>query len=323
MTDHINTWPEGRYLVTGGAGFIGSNLAESIRRSDRPVRVADSFITGRRENLTDIDGIELYEGDLRDLEFCRKCMVDVDWVLHQAALGSVPRSVEDPVTTNAHNVTATLNVLTAAKEAKVGRVVMASSSSAYGNTPQLPKVESMPPMPLSPYAVSKLVGEFYAGVFWRTYGLPTVCLRYFNVFGRRQDPNSAYAAVLPLFIRHLLAGNAPEIHGDGEQTRDFTYIDNVIEANRLAVMAGENAFGQTVNIAYGQRISLNELYRKVAELLGSDIEPSYTDSRAGDVKHSLASVDKATELLGYHPAIDIFEGLELTIDWYRQALAPR
>jgi nucleoside-diphosphate-sugar epimerase len=312
-------WPEGHYLITGGAGFIGSNLAESILEAGRPVRVVDSFITGRRENLAGLD-VELIEGDLRDIEVCRTAAKDVTWILHEAALGSVPRSVDDPLTTNSHNVTGTLNVLAAAKDAGVRRVVLAASSSAYGDTPVLPKVESMPSEPLSPYAVSKLVGELYAKVFNRVYGLETISLRYFNVFGRRQDPEGMYAAVIPKFIKLLLAGKQPEIHGDGEQSRDFSYIDNVLSVNRLALTAPAAALGQTINVAYGDRISLNQLYAKLEDLLDIHIAPRYVAARAGDVKHSQADITKARTLLGYEPLVDAFTGLERTIDWYTENL---
>lgn len=312
-------WPEGRYLITGGAGFIGSNLAESLCAAGRPVRVVDNFLTGRRGNLDGLE-VELLEGDLRDAALCRQAVEDVDWVLHQAALGSVPRSVEDPIATNAHNVTATLNLLDAARKSGVRRLVLAASSSAYGETPVLPKVESTPPDPLSPYAVSKLVGELYGRVFHRVYGLETLSLRYFNVFGRRQDPDGMYAAVIPKFIQALLRGEEPEIHGDGEQSRDFTHVDNVLLVNRLALDAAPQALGQTFNVACGERISLNRLYAILSELLGVNIPPRYVPARAGDVKHSQADISKARDLLGYQPRVYARQGLEQTIDWYTQQL---
>ncbi|RJO68941.1 MAG: SDR family oxidoreductase [Myxococcales bacterium] len=318
MTASRPDWPEGRYLVTGGAGFIGSNLAEAIAASGRPVRVADNFITGRRENLAGLDGVLLIEGDLRDPGVCRAAIAGVDYVLHQAALGSVPRSMTDPLATHSHNATATLNVFWAAQQAGVKRVVYAASSSAYGDTPTLPKEEAMTPRPMSPYAASKLAGEFYAQVFARSYGLETVSLRYFNVFGRRQDPESQYAAAIPRFVRKLLAGGRPTIFGDGEQTRDFTYIDNVVEANRLALLAPKEAVGETCNIACGERVTMNELASTLARLIGVAIQPEHAAARPGDIRHSLADISKAERLLGYRPQILFAEGLARTIEWYRQ-----
>ncbi|MDF1551788.1 MAG: SDR family oxidoreductase [Deferrisomatales bacterium] len=309
-----------RYLITGVAGFIGSNLAEALLAAGESVRGLDDFSTGRRENLEGLDGLEFVEGDIRDLETCRAACGGVDFVLHQAALGSVPRSIADPITSNAANVTGTLNLLVAARDAGVRRLVFAASSSAYGDTPTLPKVETMPARPLSPYAITKYAGEEYCRTFTALYGFETVALRYFNVFGRRQDPHSTYAAVIPKFASALLKGQAPEIHGDGEQTRDFTHIANVVQANRKACQAPAEACGQVYNVACGERISLNRLYRRIAELLGSDVEPHYGPPRPGDVRDSLADIEKARRLLGYVPTHTVEQGLAEAIQWYRENL---
>ena len=309
-----------RFLITGVAGFIGSNLAEALLAAGETVRGLDDFSTGRRENLVGLDGLEFVEGDIRDLEACRAACDGVDFVLHQAALGSVPRSVADPITSNGANVTGTLNMLVAARDAGVRRLVFAASSSAYGDTPTLPKVETMPARPLSPYAITKYAGEEYCRTFTALYGFETVALRYFNVFGRRQDPHSTYAAVIPKFAAALLKGEAPEIHGDGEQTRDFTYIANVVDANRKACLAPAEACGQVYNVACGERISLNRLYRRIADLLGSDLEPHYGPSRPGDVRDSLADIGKASRLLGYEPTYTVEQGLAEAIEWYRANL---
>ena len=306
------------YLVTGGAGFIGSNLVEHLVRAGEKVRVIDNFSTGKRENLSSIPGqFEFVEADIRDLEAIRPAFEGVEFVLHQAAVPSVPRSVEDPVTSHEANVTGTVNVLLAARDAGVKRVVIASSSSVYGNNPRLPKHEEMVPQPLSPYAASKLATEGYALAFFHVYGLETVCLRYFNVFGPRQDPKSQYAAVIPKFITAMLNGKPPTIYGDGEQTRDFTYVENVIQANLKAAHA-DGAAGRVFNIACGQRISINELVRILNEILGTDIEPVYDEPRPGDVKHSLADISAAREVLGYEPEVDFAEGLRRTVKWYRR-----
>lgn len=309
-----------KYLITGVAGFIGSNLAEALIEKGETVRGLDNFLTGKKENLHGLDAMDFLEGDIRDLDACRKACAGMDYVLHEAALGSVPRSIEDPILSNDCNVTGTLNMLQAAKDVGVKRFVFAASSSAYGDTPTLPKIETMPPSPLSPYALTKLVCEEYCRIFTELYGLETVCLRYFNVFGKRQDPFSAYAAVIPKFASELLAGRAPEIYGDGEQTRDFTYIEDVVQANMKACTASAEACGKVYNIAHGDRISLNELYGDVARLLGCDIEPKYGPPRAGDVKHSLADISKARSLLGYDPQFDVRRGLEKAMDWYRENL---
>jgi nucleoside-diphosphate-sugar epimerase len=310
-----------RYLVTGAAGFIGSNLVEALIEKGEEVVGVDNFITGKRHNVEPFaHRMRFVEGDVRSLETCREVCEGVDFVLHQAALGSVPRSVEDPVTSNDHNVNGTLNMMVAARDAKVKRFVFAASSSAYGDTDVLPKVETMPPRPLSPYAVTKYIGELYGKVFWNIYGLPTIGLRYFNVFGKRQDPEGAYAAAIPKFLKKILNGEPPMIFGDGEQTRDFTYIDNVIQANLRACAAGESAFGQTMNIGAGGRISLNKLTFKMLELLGSDLKPIYGETRTGDVRDSQADISMARGLIGYDPKVDALEGLSRAIDWYRENL---
>ncbi|MDI9584109.1 MAG: SDR family oxidoreductase [Acidobacteriota bacterium] len=307
------------FLVTGGAGFIGSNITRALLEAGDTVRVLDNFATGRRDNLSGIEeSVALFEEDIRDLEAIRPAFEGADYVLHQAALPSVPRSVKDPVSTTEANVNGTLNVLIAARDAGVKRVVMASSSSVYGSNPELPKHEGMRPLPISPYAASKLADEAYAASFTHVYGLETVCLRYFNVFGPRQDPTSQYAAVIPLFVTLLLRGERPTIFGDGEQSRDFTYVANVIQANiRAATSPGGS--GQAFNIACGSRISLNELLAHLNDIIGTNIEPIYTESRAVDVKHSLADISAAREAFGYDPQVSTREGLEHVVEWYRQA----
>lgn len=307
-----------RFLVTGGAGFIGSNLVETLLNRGEDVRVLDDFSTGRRENLAHMPGkVELLEGSITDLDLCRRAVNGADYVLHQAALPSVPRSVEDPLTTNAINATGVVNMLVAARDAGVKRFVYAASSAAYGDLPVLPKSEDLETRPLSPYAVQKLAGEMYARLFHTLYGLETVSLRYFNVFGPRQDPASEYAAVIPRFITRLLGGAPPLIYGDGEQSRDFTYVDNVVHANLLACTAPSAAAGETFNIACGDRVSLNRLAALIAECLGVDHAPEYAPARPGDVKHSLADIGKARRLLGYAPVTEFREGLEKAIAWYR------
>lgn len=306
------------YLVTGGAGFIGSHLVEELVRQGQRVRVIDNLSTGKKENIEPfISRIEFIEGDIRDLQLVREAMQGVDYVLHQAAVPSVPRSVRDPLTTNAANVDGTLNILIAARDAGVKRVVYASSSSVYGDTPTLPKREDMRPEPRSPYAVSKLAGEFYCRVFYHVYGLETVVLRYFNVFGPRQDPKSQYAAVIPRFITALLCGEPPTIFGDGEQSRDFTYVENVVEANLLAAKV-PNIAGEVFNIACGERITINELAQLLTEIIGVNprLKPKYAPSRPGDVRHSLADISKSRGLLGYEVKVSTREGLEQTVAWY-------
>jgi nucleoside-diphosphate-sugar epimerase len=305
-----------QYLVTGGAGFIGSHLTDELVRRGEHVRVVDDLSTGRRQNLAQHPQLEFVEGDLADLHVAKAAMAGVDYVLHQAAIPSVPRSVLDPIASNRANVDATLNVLVAARDAGVKRVVYAGSSSAYGNTPTLPKVETMAPAPLSPYALQKLVAEQYCQLFTRLYGLETVTTRYFNVFGPRQDPSSPYSGVISLFISALCDRRAPTIFGDGEQTRDFTYVANVVDGVLRACHA-KDASGETINVATGSRISLKELFHVVRQLVGADIEPLYAEVRAGDVKDSQADISKARRLLGYEPIVRFEDGLQKTVDWYR------
>ena len=306
------------YLVTGGGGFVGSNIVQTLLERGERVRVLDNFATGRQQNLADLaNEIELIEGDIRDPQVTARAVAGVDYVLHQAALGSVPRSVQDPITSNDVNVNGTLNMLWAAKQAGVKRFVTASSSSVYGNTPQLPKEEAMSPNPISPYAVSKLACERYTMSFHAVYGLPTVALRYFNVFGPKQDPLSQYAAVIPRFITAIKKGEAPVVYGDGEQSRDFTFIENVVQANLLACTAPA-APGQFMNIACGDRYSLNTLLQLLAEIIGKDVRPIYQAERSGDVKHSLASIERAKKVLGFSPAVNFRDGLKRTVAWFLQ-----
>jgi nucleoside-diphosphate-sugar epimerase len=306
-----------QFLVTGGAGFIGSHLAEELVRRGERVRVVDSLITGKRKNLEHLPQVEFVEGDLADVQIARQAMRGVDYVLHQAAIPSVPRSVEDPITSNRANIDASLNVLVAARDAGVRRVVYAGSSSAYGNSPTLPKMETMPTAPLSPYALQKLVAEQYCQMFTTLYGLETVTIRYFNVFGPRQDPSSPYSGVISLFISALCEGRQPIIFGDGEQTRDFTYVVNVVDGVLRAAQAPASASGEVINVATGGRISLNQLFRTIRELLGVDVEPRYEAVRAGDVRDSQADISKAMHLLGYRPTASFEEGLARTVEWYR------
>lgn len=310
-----------KYLVTGGAGFIGSHLSEALVSRGDEVTVLDNLSTGRLSNLDGCrGGCTFVEGSITDLETVRRCVQGVDVVFHQAALASVPRSVSDPVASNEANVTGSLNILWAAKEASVRRVVYAASSSVYGDTEVLPKHEGMAANPQSPYAVTKHVGELYCSVFDQLYGLSTVGLRYFNVFGPRQDPKSQYAAVVPLFITMLLRGEAPLIHGDGEQSRDFTYIRNVVDANLAAAVAPDPA-GRALNVACGDRISINELYTRLRELIGCDVEPVHGEARPGDVKHSQADIALAQKIMGYEPRVDLETGLRETVAWYRAQMS--
>jgi nucleoside-diphosphate-sugar epimerase len=304
------------YLITGGAGFIGSHLAEELVRRGERVRVVDNLATGKKQNLAHIPGVDLLEGDLADLDVARRAVDGVEYVLHQAAIPSVPRSVKDPITSNRANIDASLNLLVAARDAGVRRVVYAGSSSAYGNTPTLPKVETMPTAPLSPYALQKLVAEQYCQMFTRLYGLETVTTRYFNVFGPRQDPSSPYSGVISLFISAMCEGRRPTIYGDGEHTRDFTYVANVVDGVLRACVAPE-ASGEVVNVATSGRVSLNQLFRAVRDLVGADVEPIYEEPRAGDVRDSQADISKAQRLLGYQPIVAFEEGLERTVAWYR------
>ena len=301
------------HLVTGGAGFIGSHIAEALVARGERVRIVDNFSTGRVENLRGFgDRIDLITGDLTDPDVARACMHGVEVVYHQAALPSVPRSVSDPIATHHANVTATLNVLEAARHEGVRRVVYAASSSAYGDTATLPKVETMPDRPRSPYAVAKLAGEHYMQVYAHVFGMETVCLRYFNIFGPRQDPNSPYAAVIPRFATDLLEGRSPTIFGDGEQTRDFTYISNAVDANLLAAQAREVS-GEVMNIACGERISLNRLVKILQAEIGVRKAPLHAAARPGDVRDSQASIEKAKRLLGYEPQVGVEEGVARTV----------
>jgi nucleoside-diphosphate-sugar epimerase len=308
------------YLVTGGAGFIGSHLAEELLRRGHRVRVVDSLITGKRRNLESIPAAEFVEGDLAELAVAEKAAAGMDYVLHQAAIPSVPRSVEDPATSNRANITATLNVLLAARKAGVKRLVYAGSSSAYGDTPTLPKHEGMPTNPQSPYALQKLVGEQYCQMFTKLYGFPTVTTRYFNVFGPRQDPGSPYSGVISLFATAVLDGRPPIIHGDGGQTRDFTYIANVVDGVLRACEA-PNVSGEVINVATGGRISLNDLLRVLSGLVKTSVPAIHKEPRAGDVRDSQADISKARALLGYKPIVSFEDGLERTLEWCRASKA--
>jgi nucleoside-diphosphate-sugar epimerase len=309
------------YLVTGGAGFIGSHLVEELTRRGERVRVVDNLSTGKRANLDHVGGVELTVGDLSDLDVARLAVDGVDFVLHQAAIPSVPRSVSDPLTSHQSNINATLNVLLAARDARVRRVVYAGSSSAYGDTPTLPKREDMPTAPLSPYALQKLVGEQYGQLFTTLYGLETVTIRYFNVFGPRQDPSSPYSGVISLFISALVEGRQAVIFGDGEQTRDFTYVANVVDGVLRACHAPAAA-GQVINVATAGRISLNRLFTTLCRVLGVEATPRYEATRAGDVRDSQADISRAAQLLGYQPVVPFDEGLQRTVEWYRSTRRP-
>ena len=317
-----------KILVTGGAGFIGSNLTEHLLENGHQVRVLDNFATGHFKNLKTFfdrfpNSFELMVGDIRNLDDCRKSVEGMEYVLHEAALGSVPRSVNDPITTNEVNISGFLNMLVASRDAGVKRFVFAASSSTYGDSASLPKVEDVIGKPLSPYAITKYVDELYADVFARTYGIEYIGLRYFNVFGRRQDPNGAYAAVIPLFVKKLMKHEAPNINGDGEYSRDFTYIDNVIQMNMLALTTtNPDAVNQIYNTAFGERTTLNQLVDYLREYLGDldesirAIEPTHGPNRVGDIPHSLASIDKAKALLGYDPKYSMRDGLREAVKWY-------
>lgn len=311
--------PTWHYLVTGGAGFIGSHLVEHLLAGGARVRVLDNFSTGRRENLAPfLDRIELLEGDITDLETCRAAAEGIDAVFHQAALPSVPRSIEDPVRSHEVNATGTLNVLVAARDSGVKRVVYASSSSAYGDTPTLPKREDQTPSPRSPYAVAKLTGEQYCRSFPGVFDLEAVALRYFNVFGPRQDPASAYAAVIPLFASAALQGKSPTINGDGEQTRDFTYIENVVLANLLSASApAEQVSGEVFNVGCGGRISINDLWREIKEALGAEVDAVHGPPRPGDVRDSLADLTRLEERTGFQVRVGLKEGIQRTVEWIR------
>ncbi len=307
-----------KYLVTGGAGFIGSNIAEELVAQGEEVVVFDNLSTGHEKNIEHISAdITFIKGDIRNPDEVGKAMVGVDHVLHQAALASVPRSIEDPVLVNDVNINGTLNILEEARKTGVKSLVYAASSSAYGETERLPKREDILPQPLSPYAVTKLVGEYYCSVYSNVYGLPAISVRYFNVFGPRQDPASQYAAVIPIFISHMLKDKSPTIFGDGEQSRDFTYVKNIVNANILASRCPE-ASGQVVNVACGDRYTLNELYAKLREMTGADVDPVYEDTRVGDIRHSHADISMAKNLFGYTVEVPFEEGLKKTVEWYRK-----
>ncbi len=317
-------FPEGsRFLVTGGAGFIGSNLCEAILDLGYSVRCLDDLSTGKQINvdfLKDRSGYEFVKGDIKDLDTCMKACEGIDYVLNQAAWGSVPRSIEMPLFYEENNIRGTLNMMEAARQNGVKRFVYASSSSVYGDHPVLPKVEGQEGNLLSPYALTKRACEEYGKLYFKLYGLNTYGLRYFNVFGRRQDPDGAYAAVIPRFIRQLLHGEVPTINGDGKQSRDFTYVDNVIEANLKACLAGEEAAGQAYNIAYGGREYLIDIYDALCDALGVDVKPNFGPDRPGDIKHSNADISKAKKLLGYDPEFDFSKGIKLAIEWYKENL---
>jgi nucleoside-diphosphate-sugar epimerase len=307
-----------QYLVTGAAGFIGSNLVRALLARGEKVRGVDNFSTGKSQNLDDLKGMDFLEGDINDAALMKRACSGVDFVLHEAALPSVPRSVKDPISSNQACLNGTLSVLMAARDAKVRRVVYAGSSSAYGDTPTLPKHEEMLPRPISPYAVAKLSGELYLQSFWRVYGLETVTLRYFNVFGPFQDPTSFYSGVLAKFITQMLRGEQPTIFGDGEQSRDFTYIDNVVNANLLACIAPtEKVAGGVFNAATGHRITLNETFRVLCDLTEYKGVPAYEPPREGDIKDSLADISRIRQALAYEPKVDFRDGLRRTVDWYR------
>ena len=312
------------YLITGVAGFIGSSLARALLERGENVRGIDNFCTGTHDNIADLlPRLEFQECDIRDVKGVEEACRGVDFVLHQAALASVPRSVKEPVPTNDVNVGGTVNLLAAAKNAGVKRVVYAASSSAYGDAPTLPKHEGMLPNPISPYAVSKLTGEYYMSAFYRVYGLETVSLRYFNIFGPRQDANSEYSAVLAKFITQMLNGDTPTIFGDGETSRDFTYIDNAIQANLLACTAPQQAVaGHVFNVATGQRYTLNRTFELLCELTGFSGRATFSAERPGDVKHSQADISRARQHLGYNPTVDFQEGLRRTVAWYRTMMKP-
>jgi UDP-glucose 4-epimerase len=309
-----------RFLVTGGAGFIGSSLCRKLVKEGCFVRVIDNLITGKLSNLAGVmDKIDFVQADMGDPAVARTAMKNIDVVLHQGAVPSVPRSVVDPLTTHKHCVDATFTLLLAARDAGIKRFVYAASSSAYGDTPTLPKTEDMLTNPLSPYAAAKLVGEYYCSVFFKVYGLQTISLRYFNVFGPYQDPASQYAAAIPAFVTKIIKNVPPTVYGDGEQSRDFTYIDNVVSANLSAARAAKLS-GEVVNIACGQRITVNEIIRLINKILGKSVQPKYEPSRPGDVKHSLASIELAGKVIGYKPVTSFGDGLERAIAWYRENL---
>jgi UDP-glucose 4-epimerase len=309
-----------KFLVTGGAGFIGSNICSKLVSQNCFVRVIDNLLTGKKSNLASIsDKIEFIEADMGNEDTARQAMKGIDIVLHEGALPSVPRSVDDPAATHKHCVDATFTLLLAARDAKVKRFVYAASSSAYGDTPTLPKVETMPVNPLSPYAAAKLMCEYYCSVFYKVFGLETISLRYFNVFGPHQDPASQYAAAIPAFVTSILKDKSPAVYGDGEQSRDFTYIDNVVEANLLAARAKQTK-GEVINIACGEAITVNAIIDMINKIVGKNIKPTYLPSRKGDVKHSLADISQAKKLIGFKPVVSFKDGLKKAIEWYRANL---
>jgi UDP-N-acetylglucosamine 4-epimerase len=320
---HTDDISQASFLITGGAGFIGSNIVEYLlQHGAGKVRVLDNFSTGSMENIAPYlarPEFSLIEGDIRDLDTCRRAVDGVDYVLHQAALGSVPRSINDPITSNEVNVSGFLNMLVAARDGGVKRMVYAASSSTYGDHPGLPKVEDKIGNPLSPYAVTKYVNELYAQVFSRVYDFHTIGLRYFNVFGPRQNPRGPYAAVIPLFIESALKHAAPFINGDGTTSRDFTFVENAVQANIKACFATDIAKHEVVNIAVGDVTTLNQLWKYICDIAGIDLQPSYREERKGDVRHSLANVSKAQQLIGYQPVVTIQKGLQTTVEWYKQS----
>ena len=306
------------YLITGGAGFIGSNLAEHLVTRGKSVRIFDNFSSGRQENVAGLTGkAEIITGDFGDLAAIQRAATGVRYVIHMGAIPSVPRSVQEPAATNHANITGTLNVLLAARDAGAQRVVFSSSSSIYGESPTLPKHEEMTPSPLSPYAVHKITGEYYCRIFWQLYKLETVALRYFNVFGPRQNPQSQYAAVIPRFITSILHGESPTIFGDGQQTRDFSYVQNVIEANLAACVAPTAACGESFNVACGDRISLLDLVTTINRICGKNVQPKFEPARAGDIKDSQAAIGKAARLLAWQPSVNFQAGIEKAVAWYR------
>lgn len=319
---HSEDLSDKSFLVTGGAGFIGSNLVEYLLKyGARKVRVLDNFSTGSRENIAPFlvnPAFELIEGDIRNFADCQLALLDIEYVSHQAALGSVPRSINDPITSNEVNVSGFLNMLVAAKEAKIENFVYAASSSTYGDHPALPKVEEQIGNPLSPYAVTKYVNELYAQVFSRTYEFHTIGLRYFNVFGPRQNPRGPYAAVIPLFIESAIKKEAPFINGDGETSRDFTFVENAVQANVKAMLKRDNVNATVINIAFGERTTLNQLWEKIAKLQDLTLKPDFREERKGDVRHSLADIGKANEIIGYQPHFSVLQGLEIAVNWYQQ-----
>ncbi|WP_214073673.1 SDR family oxidoreductase [Mucilaginibacter sp. dw_454] len=317
---HLKDISKKTFLITGGAGFIGSNIVEYLLKYGAgKVRILDNFSTGSKKNIEGFinnPAFELLEGDIRDLDTCHKALEGVDYVSHQAALGSVPRSINDPITTNEVNITGFLNMLVAARDAKVERFIYAASSSTYGDHPGLPKIEDQIGNPLSPYAVTKYVNELYASVFSKTYDFHTIGLRYFNVFGPRQNPNGAYAAVIPLFIQSAINGEGPVINGDGETSRDFTFVENAVQANIKAMLFNDLFRDEVINIAFGERTTLNQLWDQISKVTATSFKPTYKDERKGDVKHSLANIQKAEILIGYKPLFSIAAGLKIAVDWY-------